>query len=274
MAALPGAACGSICSTFPFSRCLDWLSPVFRMHVQKHGVGASLGVTLQQSSFTLALLPIPHKAFPDKSCKTVLMAPGWLFAGESVLGHFASRAASEAVPGSPAGTGVCPQDLGPSLKVWMTRLLLRLEGSPLRTVQCSQELERALGTRVREGKLKCCRVWPCSRLLWSAKATPWASCLEEATFSAQLLPRGESPCACLQRCVCQQGAQGTCGVSPRRARLCSGQGTALRCLPRPRRGSMSSLVPSPPSPPLKHPHHYSSNWIPPLFFFPFFRKSL
>lgn len=74
VAVLLGAACVSICSAFPFSRCLDWLSPVFQMHVQKHGVGASLGVTVQQSSFTLVLLLILHKPFPAKSCKTVLMA--------------------------------------------------------------------------------------------------------------------------------------------------------------------------------------------------------
>lgn len=109
--------------------------------MQKHGVGASLGVTLQQSSFTLALLLILHKPFPDKSCKTVLVTPGWLFAGESVPTRFASQAASEAAPGSPAVTGTCPRDSGPSLKAWVRGLLLQQKGSPLRMVWSSWELE-------------------------------------------------------------------------------------------------------------------------------------
>lgn len=118
--------------------------------------------------------------------------------------------------------------------------------------------------QVRDGKLKCCRVCPCLHLLWSVRVALWASCLEAAPFSAQFLPRGEFPCTCPQHCLCQQGAWEACGVSPWRACLCLGQGMALRCLPPPWRGSTFSLVPSPPSPPLKHPHHYSSNWIPPL----------
>ena len=82
------------------------------MHVQKHDVGASLEAALQQSSFTLVLLPILHKPFPDESSKTVLVTPSGLFAGELVLRHFASLAASEAVPGSPAVTGACPRTWG------------------------------------------------------------------------------------------------------------------------------------------------------------------
>lgn len=134
------------------------------MHVHKHGVGASLRVTLQQSSFTLALLLILHKLFPDKSCKMVLVTPGWLFAGESVPRRFASQAASEAVLGSPVVTGACPQDLGPSLKAWVRGLLLQLEGSPLGTVQGSLELKRVLGTSGERGKVK---VLPCLAMLMS-----------------------------------------------------------------------------------------------------------
>lgn len=207
MAALPEAACDSICSMFPFSQCLDWLSPVFRMHVQKHGVSANLGVTLQQSSFTLVLLPILHKLFPDKSCKMVLMTPVRLFAGESVLRHFASQAASEAVSGRPVVTGACPRTWGHLWRCGWEVSSFSSKGHPLGQSRVVRSSSKHRALQVREGKLKCCCVWSCSCLLSSSRATPWACCLEEVAFSAQLLPRGEFPCACLQHSICQQDAR-------------------------------------------------------------------
>lgn len=153
------------------------------------------------------------------------------------------------------------QHLGSSLKVWVRGLLLfQLKGSPLQTVQGSQEFKRALGTPSERGKiqvLQCLAVFTAplkcqgdALSLMLRKGHIFITASATGRVSLCLSPASKIHCAG--------------GVWLPRARLRLGQGTTWRCLPQPRRGSVSSPVPSPTSPSLQCPHHYSNNWISPL----------
>lgn len=156
------------------------------------------------------------------------------------------------------------RDLGPPLKAWVGGLLLQLEGSPLQTVRGCQELEQALGTPGERGKIK---VLPCLAML-----TPPLKCQSDTEPPAQKrLPFQLSFChgASFPVPVCSTASAGKMHGGLQCFAMESSAPPGARDSVEMSPTTMARLKSSPfvslSSPPLKHPHHYSSNWIPPLF---------